>query len=234
MESRRLAQDDDAYNISETQQLLNTFYINLTIFGSLMILFELLRHWKSIFLVRLKRKFISENRVPEKPSIYPFAWIWTIMNISHDEVLRMIGLDGYMLLRYLNACVRIAAFCAFWGLIVMVPVYANGSGGLTGWNQYTLANIPDDPHSSSLWVPVIFCYFFSIFYCQLMYFEYKNYIRKRVSFLEDGDADTPVQTYYTVMLEKIPSSLRSNQILRDFFDRLFPGKARHPSPFTSH
>jgi hypothetical protein len=219
---RRLGNDDDSFNSSETEQLFNTLYINIIIFCCLATLFELFRHMKSIYMNRLKSKFIRESRVPPIPSGYPGGWIISVMKISHDEVLRMIGLDGYMLLRYINACLRIACFCGFWGLIVMVPVYQSGNGGLSGWGQYTLGNVPDDPHSGLLWVPVIFSYVFTIFFCQIMYFEFKNYISKRVSYLEEGDLDTPLQTYYTVMLEKVSSSLRSTQILTDFFDRLFP------------
>jgi hypothetical protein len=220
---RKLSQDDDdSYNVSETQQLLNTLYINIIIFACLALLFEVLRHWKAIYMNRYKKKFIQENRVPSKPNSYPFGWVWTVMHVSHDDVLKMVGLDGYMLLRYLLACIRIAWFCAFWGIVVMVPVYHYGGDGLTGWSRYTIANIPDNPHSGSLWVPVIFSYLFAMFYCQLMYFEFKNFIHKRVMYLEEGDLDTPTQTYYTVMLEKIPSSLRSTGILQDFFERLFP------------
>lgn len=217
------SEDDDSYNVSETEQLENTLYINIIIFSCLTVLFEILRHMKSIYMNRYKKKFIEENRVPKKPSSLPFGWVYTIFTVSHDDVLRMVGLDGYILLRYLMTCIRIATFCAFWGLIVIVPVYGSGSVGLTGWNKYTIANVPDDPGSNQLWVPVIFSYIFAMFYCQLLYFEYKNFIHKRVMYLEDGDPETPVQTYYTVMLEKIPASLRSTTILKDFFERLFPG-----------
>ena len=220
---RVLSNDDDSYSDSETQQLVNTFYINLIIFSCLVATFELLRNMKSIYLNRLKGKFIKAQRVPGRPSRYPFGWILAINKVSHDEVLKMIGLDGYMLLRYLMLCLRIACFYSFWGLVIMVPVYSNADNDLIGWNKYTIANIPDGRQSPALWVPVVFSYLFTIFYCQLMYFEYKNFISKRVHYLEEGDLDTKVQTYYTVMLERVPSSLRSTPMLTDFFERLFPG-----------
>ncbi len=221
------SQDDDAYNYTETSQLLNSFYINLIIFASLLGIFELIRHMKSIYMNRYTRKFIHANRVPPKPNGLPFGWVWAIMHVSEEDVLRMVGLDGYMLLRYLIACFRIASFFSFWGILVMVPVYGSGGKGLAGWNKYTIGNISDNDYDTakSLWMPVAFSYLFVIFFCQIMYFEYKNFIHKRVQYLVDGDLDTQVQTYYTIMIEHIPSSIRSTPILKDFFERLYPGES---------
>jgi len=221
---RRLLDDDDAHKITETDQLYNTLYINVFIFLSLSIVFELIRHMKSIFMNRLVKKFIRSNRVPEKPAVYPFAWIWSIISIDQEEVLRMVGLDGYMLLRYLIVCFRAACFYSFWGLLLMAPIYSFGKGDLSGWNRYTIANVTDDNESTTLWMPVVFCYLFSIFLCQLMYYEFKHFIEKRVDYLVQGDPDTETQTYYTIMIEKLPSKLRSTPILIDFFERLFPNE----------
>lgn len=75
-----------------------------------------------------------------------------------------------------------------------------------------------------------------------MYYEYKNFISKRVQFLVEGDLDTQLQTNYTgyqptisifkknnppalltVLVENLPTNLRSTPMLTDFFERLYPG-----------
>jgi hypothetical protein len=221
---RRITNDDVKNSNSETHQLISTIYLNAILFSFLLLLFEIFRHIKSIFQPRLNRKFEKTKRVPPKPPYYPFGWIYRIVHISDEEVLRMIGLDGYMLLRYINICFRMACFLSFFGLTVLVPIYYHADGGNTGWSQYTLANIPDNPQAKALWSPVVFCYIFSGFICQLLYTEYKNFIQKRLMYLMKGDSDTPTQTYYTVMIEKIPTGLRSVPLLTNFFERLFPGK----------
>lgn len=43
--------------------------------------------------------------------------------------------------------------------------------------------------------------------------EYINFMNKRVLYLSQGDADTPVQTYYSVLVENIPAKV-SNNILK--------------------
>lgn len=93
-----------------------------------------------------------------------------------------------------------------------------------------MANIPDNYNSSELWAPVVFSYIFSLFYCQSLYMEYVNFIEKRINYLAHGDQDTPQQTYYTVLVENIPSSIKSVTLLTDFFNNLFKG----PLMFAKH
>ena len=160
--------------------------------------FECFRRIRPLYLSRLA--FEKERRVPPAPNSFPLNWVWKIKSVTDREVLRMVGLDGYMLLRYILICFRIGFFFSFWGLVFLTPIYSYSDGGSVGWNKFTLANIPsNNMNAYELWTPVIFFYMFSVFFCQLMYYEYKNFIRKRLQYLIQGDSDTPTQTYYTVV-----------------------------------
>jgi hypothetical protein len=44
----------------------------------------------------------------------------------------MIGLDGYMCLRFILVCLRMASFCTFCGVLVLVPIYADTTDSMTG------------------------------------------------------------------------------------------------------
>ena len=114
-------------------------------------------------------------------------------------------------------------FFTIWGVAVLIPVYSHAPGKLVAWNKYTLANIPNDPSANQLWVPAIFAYVFSIYFCHLMYKEYKNFVKKRINYLMNGDPDTPPQTTYTIMVENVPTTMRSAPKLKDFFENIFPG-----------
>lgn len=186
----------------------------------IVVFFEFCRGIRPIYLPRLSERF--RGRVPEVPSSYLFGWFQSINEVSENDVLSMVGLDGYMLLRFIIICFRIACFCAAWGMTILVPIYYHSENGLHGWDKYTIANL--HPESIHIWAPVIFCYMFAIFFCQLMYYEYKFFIEKRLQYLVHGDLDTQVQTYYTVMVEKIPKLINSGPSLANFFEQLFPGK----------
>jgi hypothetical protein len=210
------------YSYAETAGLLNSLYINLILFSLFMVFFEVNRHMKSTYLKRATKKFKKSQRVPPTPSNYPFAWIISVMEVGEDDLLRMVGLDGYMLIRYINVLFRMSVFFSFWGVFVLVPIYSsNGNKHEYSWNRYTLANI--DPAANELWIPAIFAYIFSMYFCHLMYTEYKNFVKKRVDYLIKGDPDTPPQTYYTLLVEKVPITLRSAPALEAFYEKLFPG-----------
>ena len=128
-----------------------------------------------------------------------------------------------MLLRFISLCIRMGFLVSLGGLIFLVPIYSTSPGTFVGWNKYTLANIPNGPSASELWSPVIFCYLFSGYFCQLLYYEYKHFIEKRVEYLVAGDRDTPIQTYYTSMVEKLPADIKSAPALLQYCEKLFPG-----------
>jgi len=220
----------DPLEIKETKQLLNTLFINIGVWIVLVGVFEFNRHMKSIYLKRrMKDKFVRAGRVPPEPGTGFLGWISTLNTISEDDMLQMVGLDGYMLMRYINICFHITLFISVWGACVLAPFYANSGGGHCAWTKYTLGNVPmgdenDVDGWSRLWAPALFAYIFSAYYCLIMYNEYHNFLEKRVSYLQKGDPDTPTQAYYTVMVEKIPASLRTAQALAQFFDNLFPGE----------
>lgn len=66
-----------------------------------------------------------------------------------------------------------------------------------------------------LWAAAIFSYVFAAYFCQLLYAEYNNFSIRRLQYLVQADPDsaladpdTPPQTYYTVMVERIPPHLK--------------------------
>ena len=110
----------------------------------------------------------------------------------------MIGLDGYMLIRYINICFKTTVFFTIWGLVLLLPVYVRANDeyhSYVDWNKFTIANIRDDDSASSLWIPAILAYIYAIYFCNLVYTEYKNFVQKRIEYLNNGDPDTPPQTY---------------------------------------
>ena len=57
--------------------------------------------------------------------------------------------------------------------------------------------------------------------------EYSNFtLKQTVRRTVQGDSDTPAQTNYTILIEKIPPSLRSAHALRGFLNKIFPGMHR--------
>lgn len=87
----------------------------------LMLLFECMRardrpvYWP-------KRRW-RRCQTPTKAPSGPLAWLFYDMTLKGVEVAKLIGLDAYMLLRYIRLCLRITAMSTFWGLAVLLPLY---------------------------------------------------------------------------------------------------------------
>ena len=59
---RVLSTDDDFNNGTKTNDLINTFYINVVIFIILIAIFEVNRHFKSIYFPRLQSRFKASRQ----------------------------------------------------------------------------------------------------------------------------------------------------------------------------
>lgn len=107
-----------------------------------------------------------------------------------------------------------------------MPIYGNGSQGLGGWQQYTLANVVSSGEvtTDALWLPAAFSYMYLAYALYLLHAEFEHFVLKRLEFLIQGDPDTFQQTHYTIMIENVPPPLRSVTTLSAFFDKLFPGE----------
>jgi len=216
-----------------------TLGINMAMFGIFCLIFEANRFYPQIYLKRCVKKFIESSRVPPRPSESTFGWLWNLWQVSEEDLLGMVGLDGYMLLRFHIVCLKLCCFLSFWGLLVLTPLYSTAAITST-WDTYTLTNVlkGEDRMKFRLWAAAVFGYIFAAYFCKLLQTEYNAFCIRRLIYLTQqynqetaveggalsGDPDTPQQTYYTVMVERLPKELRSPQKLRNYFDDIFPGE----------
>lgn len=102
-----------------TKGMIYTLIINMFMFSMLLGFFEVNRFYRQIFLKRLQKRFIDIGRVPPIPPRHVFGWLVAIFRVPELEVLHMVGLDGYMLLRYHTVCLKFSLFVAATGKIAV-------------------------------------------------------------------------------------------------------------------
>ena len=98
-----------------TKGMIYTLIINMFMFSMLLGFFEVNRFYRQIFLKRQQKRFIDIGRVPPIPPRHVFGWLVAIFRVPELEVLHMVGLDGYMLLRYHTVCLKFSLFVAATG-----------------------------------------------------------------------------------------------------------------------
>jgi hypothetical protein len=212
----------------------STVIVNIILFLVLFLIYELVRRIHRIYLCRRTVAKVKQGRVPPSPLSYPFSWLFLTYQVEDDEFLRMAGLDAYMMIRFLKVCIRISLVYTTCGLIILAPVYYTGIGENDDtWTKYTIANVGNlsgtveqSPSTAArFWVPVILSYLFAATFCNFFGSEYRHFLERRVEYFETGgDPSTPLQTYYTVMLDYIPEGLRSQTALEKFFEDVLPNQ----------
>jgi hypothetical protein len=126
----------------ETAAVFSTLTLNSVIMGVLMFLFETLRLRPSFSDIYYPRKMSTGIEAPQSGS-YFFGWIKDALEVDDDTLLAKIGLDAYVMLRFLRMCAMTGGICTFFGIFVLIPSYftAYGSNGVVGINLYTMGNI---------------------------------------------------------------------------------------------
>jgi calcium permeable stress-gated cation channel len=186
----------------------------------LLLLFEYYRRQPEIYAPKMRSR---PKRCPKEPPAGFFAWFSPLMSLSDEETLRCTGLDGFIFLRFLKLCAKMALGCGIFSLIVLLPIYKTSPGhqkGVVGIMLYTMANIA--PGGDRLWAPFLCTYFFTFFFLYLLVTEYKNFVRLRQDFMRDGDPDLSSQQLYSVVVENIPRAYQSSKKLQELFEELFP------------
>lgn len=56
------------------------------------------------------------------------GWLKPVFNVSEAELLSFVGLDMFVMLRYIKLCINCALFSTFICLFFLVPSYQAGSG----------------------------------------------------------------------------------------------------------
>ena len=224
---------EDKNNNDQQQQIVTTLQYNVLIFVVLILFFEFNRSLKSVYLKRYTKRFIENNRVPDLPSNNFFSWLYiVIFTITEEELYNMIGLDAYILIRYLNILIKISLFVSLNGLLLLAPLYyycSNDNNNIL--DKFTIGTITaNNTHNSSqssslqqypILIPIISIYMYSSYYCYLFYNEYKLFNTKRLNYLIK-DIDNIYQVYYTIIVERLPNKLRNEINLYNFFNELFP------------
>eukprot|EP00557_Chaetoceros_sp_GSL56_P003961 CAMPEP_0176502360 /NCGR_PEP_ID=MMETSP0200_2-20121128/14707_1 /TAXON_ID=947934 /ORGANISM="Chaetoceros sp., Strain GSL56" /LENGTH=1124 /DNA_ID=CAMNT_0017901417 /DNA_START=137 /DNA_END=3511 /DNA_ORIENTATION=+ len=224
--------------------VLTSTVFNAIVFVVLMIVYEILRrYFPYVYATRQSHSAGLESKrdvhdkndsagtrastTQDLPNLYessaPLEWVMPVFGISWRQVREAGGLDAYFFLRYIRMCFRITSVSAFWGMLILFPIFANGNNGASGWYHFSMANVAQGS-SFGIWVPTVFMYLFSAFVFFIMKSEYKHYVELRLDFLGKGDGSQDPQHHYSLMVEQVPPELRSEKALYDYFEKMFPGR----------
>lgn len=193
--------------------------------------FEYLRNKQlDIYSPKLRKK-PEGDQIP-RPGTGLFGWILPVWKASDAEVLKIAGMDAYVLLRHFKMCYKICLICAL-GAVVLLGLYYTSfedseahddddESQVVGIAQFSMANIPNQ--GRRLWASVIFVYFYTFVFLYFIDAEYANFALLRAQGGTNTDGLLPPQMAYSVQVENIPADFRTSPALKTFMNSLFPGE----------
>ena len=138
-------------------------------------------------------------RPPPPRSRWPLGWVWPVLSVNDEELLELVGLDAYVMVRYIRLCWIMCAAAAFVCVCLLVPIYSSASkedddtwcadGTSSGaceqqtYYKSTLRNVVSSEADRGFWVAaVVAIYVLSAHACILIRQEYRHFRNLRTAF----------------------------------------------------
>jgi calcium permeable stress-gated cation channel len=184
------------------------------------------------------KSFLVSARQRVKP-IAPgvFRWIKPLFTRNDEEFLRIAGLDGFFLCRYLIVLLWILGPAALLFIPVLIPLNLTGGGGLVivytngttsstakGMDRLTVSNISPE-HLERLWAHYILAVLLVIWTCYIMYSELRRFIKVRQAYLAAPQHRIRASAS-TVLIQSLPKKYINQDALASLFD-VYPGGIRN-------
>ena len=218
------------YNSSQMEQSMNiaTFFFLVILSCLIMLTFlACFTHSKSTSPI------FSSARLHRLPNLVPpplpkkkfFAWIWVCFYMNDEEIIKRVGYDALMFLRFhrlsLRCLIKISAF----SFVVLLPV--NYTGGehknqddnglgfiISDFSRFTMANMEEG--SPRLWIHCFGVILLTIIMVRELLKEYSDFNVIRHRYLLSREPHLR-----TVLVCDIPNHLRSRRKISQYFHNMY-------------
>ncbi|KAJ2727457.1 phosphate metabolism protein 7, partial [Coemansia sp. D1744] len=214
--------DDSNTDDNSVSTFTSSLVFNIVVAAVIFIAFCVLRsRFKRVYAPRT----YAVGKEKRSPSIgaQMLAWIPAVLKVDEDKIIKRVGLDTYMFLRYMRSMFVIFVVLSFLSLVTILPVNITGGAGATELNVLTIANVPSE--STKLWVHIVFFMLFVAWVLRNIFVELQVYTRLRIWWLTNPSHAQKIGSS-TIMVSSLPQALAdSDKKLESTFD-MFPGGVR--------
>ncbi|KAG0088429.1 hypothetical protein BGZ93_010425, partial [Podila epicladia] len=151
----------------------------------------------------------------------PLGWIFGGRRLNEQEVIERCGLDAYMFLDFLNKSYYLFLAFSLLAIPILIPLNAYHQLSLAGLNQFSIANVADQPR---LWGHLVLTVLFCVATLTLCIWSVRTYITRRQRYLMSEHHAQSLQAT-TVLVCGIPPGEDNIQSLNRIFSVL-PGGVR--------
>ncbi|OLY79032.1 hypothetical protein AYI68_g6909 [Smittium mucronatum] len=235
--------NDGSQSDKETMNIISLLVqtgIFLAIGVGIFLVFLLLRPKNSAVYARKFKEVSSLNSpdviAPPKLSKNIFIWIKQFFQISPEVQLQVIGVDGYLFLRFLRLCTIQLSIMCFFGLSTILPInFFNGN------NTYVTSN----PNNFNIlyitlfhitkvemfWVHVLFAYIYTLVFIYLIYIELRHFVKIKLAYYASPKYQNMISSR-SLYLSNVPKPLQNDNSISHFMAKLLPDTPPDNSNFV--
>ncbi|CDS10535.1 hypothetical protein LRAMOSA11021 [Lichtheimia ramosa] len=205
-------------------QSISTFtsalWFNAAVAGGYFTAFLVLRRYRP--RVYKPRTFLVEkSRQPPPIDDGLVTWIWTLLRLPDKDVLQAIGLDRFMVLRFLRMAIVTFVSFSLLAVPILIPINLVDQRDSEGLNRLTMGNVKDPERT---WAHLVLSVVLSVGIIYYTYRETRTFLVLRRQYLLSPEYATSV-TARTLYVPSIPPSVNNVKALTKIFSR-FPGGVR--------
>lgn len=162
----------------------------------------------------------KDKRPPPLPKGFG-RWIIAIFKIPDQDLIKTMGLDRFMVLKFLRMGMVTFSIYSLFAIPILFPINIINQRQLEGLNYLTMANVVDDVRT---WAHCLLAVTLSGLVWYYTYRETKIYINLRRNYLLSPDYANTVAAR-TIYVPSIPKNINNTEDLEKIFNR-FPGGIR--------
>ncbi|KAI8374659.1 uncharacterized protein BYT42DRAFT_577150 [Radiomyces spectabilis] len=212
--------DDQINADSTTSTFTSALWFNAAIGIGLFGVFSILRTRRpQTYEPRLYA--VDKSHRPPQLSRGWFLWIYQLFKIPDEDLIRYMGLDRFMILKFLRMGMVVFSLFSILAIPILIPLNIINQNNSPGLNILTMGNIKD---SQRTWAHLILSIVLTVGVIYYTYRETRKYIKLRRSLLLSPDYAKSVVAR-TIFIPSIPARVNNIDDLKGIFDK-FPGGVR--------
>ncbi|KAF7729143.1 hypothetical protein EC973_004911 [Apophysomyces ossiformis] len=202
------------------QGMASNIGINLAIAAGVLLAFVILRPSNNLVYAP-RYKYAEETKQPPRIPKGLFSWFKPTTSTPDDVLLRMIGYDALLFIRFLRMLRKLLYAMTAIGVVVLMPINTVATSLTGDWPPYDLdflsiSTINDKTRGNGnvawYWSHAIGTWIFSILIYRTIYQNYGEYVKLRQQYFESEEYQQSMHAR-TLLLYNLPTALQSDEAL---------------------
>ncbi|CAK7205568.1 hypothetical protein SEUCBS139899_008345 [Sporothrix eucalyptigena] len=186
------------------------------------LLFSLIRPYHNVVYAP-KLKHADEQHIPPPMGKGIFAWVGPLWKTNEHDIVRMVGMDAAIFMRFTLMCRNMFLCLAVVGCAVLIPV--NYINSVRYGNDVWISMLgPSNVFGNPQWATSVIIWFINFVVCFFLWWNYRKVLKLRREYFESQEYQMSLHSR-TLMLYDIPKQLGSDEGIARIIDEVAPNSS---------